>query len=104
MAGSTWKVEYLFVPNFFPDNLKWYQRDGLDKWHLQNKCNEFLEDTDSHFKDRKIINFDIIKNGVTKQTLEQYSTIDYDEIKKYPVKEQEQIMNSIFRNAKRKDN
>ena len=60
------------------------------------KCNEFLEDTDSHFKN-------IINNGETKQTLKQYNTIDHDEIKKYPVKEQEQIMSSIFRNANRKD-
>ena len=33
----------------------------------------------------------------------QYRKIDHDEIKKYPEKEQEQIMNSIFRNANRKD-
>ena len=38
---------------------------------------------------------------MAKQTLMQYRTIDHDEIKKYPVKEQ--IMSSIFRNANRKD-
>ena len=38
---------------------------------------------------------------MTKQTLTQYNTIDHDEIKKYP--EKEQIMSSIIRNAKRKD-
>ena len=96
MADSAWKVDNTFVPKFIPSNLKWYEHDG-------NKCNEFLEDTDWHFKNRKIVNFDIINNGETKQTLKQYNTIDHDEIKKYPVKEQEQIMSSIFCNANRKD-
>ena len=103
MADSTWKVDNTFVPKFIPSNLKWYEHDGLDTWYLRNKCNEFLEDTDSHFKSWKIVNFDSINNGETKQILKQYNTIDHDEIKKYPVKEQEQIMSSIFRNANRKD-
>ena len=38
---------------------------------------------------------------MAKQTLMQYRTIDHNEIKKYP--EKEQIMSSIFRNANRKD-
>ena len=100
---ATWKVDNTFVPKFIPDNLKWYERDGLETWYLRNKCSEFLEDTDSHFKNRKIVNFDIINNGekMAKQTLMQYRTIEHDEIKKYP--EKEQIMSSIFRNANRKD-
>ena len=100
---ATWKVENIFVPKFIPDNLKWYERDGFETWQLRNKCSEFLEDTVSHFKNRKIVNFDIINKGekMAKQTLMQYKTIDHDEIKKYP--EKEQIMSSIFRNANRKD-
>ena len=100
---ATWKVDNTFVPKFVPDNLKWYERDGLETWYLRNKCSEFLEDTDSHFKYRKIVNFDIINIGekMAKLTLMQYRTIDHDEIKKYP--EKEQIMSSIFRNANRKD-
>ena len=98
---ATWKVDNTFVPKFIPDNLKQYERDGLETWYLRNKCSEFLEDTDSHFKNRKIVNFDIINNGekMAKQTLMQYRTIDHDETKKYP--EKEQIMSSIFRNTNR---
>ena len=98
-----WKVDDTFIPKFIPHNLKWYERDGLVTWYLRNKCSEFLEDTNSHFKNRKIVNFDIINNGekMAKQTLMQYRTIEHDEIKKYP--EKEQIMSSIFRNANRKD-
>ena len=103
MTDSTWKVDNKFIPKFIPNNLKWFEHDGLDTWYLQNKCNEFLEDTDSHLKYRQMINFDITKNGVTKKTIEQYNTIDHDEIKKYPAKEQDQIMSSIFHNAKRND-
>ena len=97
------KVDNTFVPKFLPNNLKWYERDGLEMLYLHNKCSEFLEDTDSHFKNRKIVNFDIINNGekIAKQTLMQYRTFDQNEIKKYP--EKEQIMSSIFRNANRKD-
>ena len=80
MADSTWKADHAFVPKFIPSNLKWYEHDGLDTWYPYNKCNEFLEDTDSHFKNRKIVNFDIINNDETKQTLKQYNTIDDDEI------------------------
>ena len=100
---ATWKLGNTFVPKFISDNLKWYERDGLETWYLRNKCSAFLEDTDSHFKNSKIANFDLINNGakMAKQTLMQYRTIDHDEIKKYP--EKEQIMSSIFRNANRKD-
>ena len=80
MADSTRKADHTFAPKFIPSNLKWYEHDRFDTWYLHNKCNEFLVDTDSHFKNRKIVNFDIINNGETKQTLKQYNTIDHDEI------------------------
>ena len=60
---ATWKVDDTFVPKFIPDNLNWYERDGLETWYCRNKCSEFLEDTDSHFKNRKIVNFGIVNNG-----------------------------------------
>ena len=68
---ATWKVDNTVVPKFIPDNLKWYKRGGLETWYLRNKFSEFLQDTDSHFKNRKIVNFDITNNGekMAKQTL-----------------------------------
>ena len=79
---AMWKVDNTFAPKFIPDNLKWYERDGLETQYLRNNCSEFLEDTDSHFKNWKIANFDIINNGekMAKQTLMQYRTIDHNEI------------------------
>ena len=41
---------FIIKQKYIPNNLKWYERDGLNTWCLQNKLNEFLEDTDSHFK------------------------------------------------------
>lgn len=61
MVESTWEVDNVFFSKYVPNNLKWYEHDGLDTWYLQNKSNEFLENTDLHFKQRKVVNFDIIK-------------------------------------------
>ena len=30
MAESTWEVNNVFIPKYVPNNLKWYERDGLD--------------------------------------------------------------------------
>ena len=51
-AESTWRADNVFIPKYVPNNSKWYKRDGLDTWYLQNKCIEFLEDTDLHLKQR----------------------------------------------------
>ena len=74
-----------FIPKYVPNNLKWYKRGGLETWYLQNKCNDFLMDTDEHFKETKVVNFDITKNKkLEEEKLKQYQTIDHDEIMKYP--------------------
>ena len=72
----TWKVDNNFVPPFFPKDLKWFEKDGLETWYSRNKCEEFLENTDLHFKHRKIINFDMIKNDITDKKIKQYQQID----------------------------
>lgn len=54
-----------YVPQYIPDNLKWYERDGLLTWYDQCKCEDFLRNTDRHFKQTKIENFDIIHRMCT---------------------------------------
>ena len=98
----TWKVDNTFIPKYMPNNLKWYERDGLETWYRQSKCNEFLSNMDEHFQKRKIVNFDIIKNEAKQDKLKQYQTIDHDEIKQYQPHLQEQICFSIF-HTNRKD-
>ena len=99
----TWKFDNKLIPKFVPNDLKWCERDGLDTWYLQNKCNEFINNTDTYFKRMKITNFDLIKNDVPKEKLKQYQTLDHDEIKQYLLRLREQICSLIFRNANRKD-
>ena len=112
--STKWKHDYIiskkmakfdnkFVPKYVPNDLKWYERDGLDTWYLQNKCNDFLNDTDEHFKQMKIINFDMIKNNVSTEKRKQYQTLDQHETMHYSPQLREQICSSIFRDANRKD-
>ena len=74
----------------------------LESWYRSNQCEDFLENTDSHFKNRKFINFDMIKNDINDNKIKQYRQIDHDEIKKYTIHYQERIMSSIFRNSNQK--
>ena len=94
-----------YIPEYVSDTLKWYERYGLDTWYKKNKCNEFLEDTNRYFHTAQIINFDIIRNQkqLPKNKLEQYQTVNYDTIKKYPSAEQARITSSIFPNIDRSD-
>ena len=99
----TWEVDNTFIPKYTPNNLKWYEKDRLETWYRQNKCNEFLSNTDNYFRKMRIVNFDIIKNKVEEDKLKQYQTIDHEEIKHYPPHLQEQIFSSIFHNSNQKD-
>ena len=96
-------MDNVFIPKYVTNSLKWFEKDGLETWYRQNKCEEFLSDRGAHFKNRKIFNFDIIKNDVGKNKLKRYQTIDHDEIKRYQPHFQRQIRSSIFRNSTHKD-
>ena len=101
--NMTWEFGSKFISPYISNDLKWYDRDGLETWYRRNQCEEFLENTDLHFQKGKVINFDIIKNDISKNKLKQYQQIDHDEAKKFPPQYQEQTMSSIFRNSNRKD-
>ena len=49
-----------YIPKFVPKDLPLYERNGLMTWYDQRQCKDFLRDTDKHFREGKIINFDII--------------------------------------------
>ena len=104
-SNLTWEFHNTIVPPYIFQDLKWYERDGLENWYRQNQCKEFLENTDKDFEQRKIVNFYMIRNGnkLDKNMIEKYQTADHDEIKKYPIKHQRQITSSIFGNINRKD-
>ena len=99
------EFDNVFVPPYVSNNLKWQERDGLDTWYTQGKCRDFLENTDEHFKQRKIVNFDIINNDskLDEKAVRQYQTVDCKIIKTYPLEYQKNIMSSVFGNIKRED-
>ena len=82
VSKMAWQVDNTFVSPYVPESLKWFERDGLETWYRQKKCREFLEDTDSHFQQRQIINFDMIRNSerLDKKRIKQYHQIDPEEI------------------------
>ena len=45
----TWENDNVFIPKYVPQNLKWYEKDGLETWYRQIKCEESLNNTDLHF-------------------------------------------------------
>lgn len=83
----------------FPAIFPWDERDGLMTFIDQLKYQEFIEDTDKHFKYARIVNFDIIRKEVAQTKLpketEKYQTIDNSRLGKYPQKKN-QILSSAF--------
>lgn len=49
-----------FVPQYVPEDLPWYERDGLMTCVDQLKWKEFLFDLDAAIKNIKFINFEMI--------------------------------------------
>ena len=91
-----------YVPPFVPQDLPWYERDGLMMWYVQGKCQEFLRDTDRHFNKTKIVNFDIIHKQccgevVPNELLKYYQTVNQTRVSEYPSDDQENILSSTFR-------
>ena len=74
-----------YVPKFVQHfELPWYERDGLISYFDALKCEEFLRDTDSHFKNDHVGNFDIIHHKCRGDLLEgsykEYKTINKEDI------------------------
>ena len=72
----TWQFDNEFIPTYIPPYAK---RDGLETWYRQNKCQEFLENTNEHFKQRKLVNFHMINEKLDEKTI---SNIKQSTIKK----------------------
>ena len=72
----TWEFDNEFIPSYISMNLNSSERDGLETWYRQNKCQEFLENTNKHFEQRKIVNFHMITEKLDKEIIHQYQTVD----------------------------
>ena len=76
-------------------------------WYDQRKCEDFLRDTNKHFKEAKMINFDIIYREIRGEVvppdlLKLYQTMNEKTISQYPSSEEDNIRSSAFR-TDRKD-
>ena len=57
-AGKIFANNY--IPKYVPEDLPWYERDGLLTYIDQLKYKEFISDPDAAVKNTKVINFDMI--------------------------------------------
>ena len=76
-------------------------------WYDHGKCSDFLRDTNKHFRDAKIVNFDINygkRRGevVPPELLKYYQTVNEKEISEYHLHQQTEIRSNTFR-TDRKD-
>ena len=94
-----------YVPKYIPKDLPWYERNGLITYIDQVKCEEFLKDSDNHFKTVRIINFNITQREVAgakvpEELLQHYKTVQNKSVKKYPKKDYEKFLGGAFRTDK----
>ena len=92
---------HTYVTNFVPNDISWYERDGLMTWYNKCKCDDFLRDTDKHFREVKIINFDIIHREfrgevVPKDLLKYYQNVNKGYVSEYPMPEQDKIWKKFW--------
>ena len=57
-AGKTFANKYIL--KYVPENLPWYERDGLLTYIDQLKYRDFISDPNAHIKNTQIINFEMI--------------------------------------------
>ena len=91
-----------YVPEYVPQDLPWYERDGLITWYDQVKCQKFLRNSNKHFKTAMIINFDIIRreaasHKVQDEVLKKYQTVQNERVSKYPKSDKDEFLSNAFR-------
>ena len=53
-----------YVPEYVPQGLKWYERDGLMVYIDQLNYQRVSEDPDGYLKKSDVVNFDIINSQI----------------------------------------
>ena len=86
--------------------LPWYEHDGLLSYIDALKCEEFLKDTDSHFKTAQVVNFDIIHHECREDPLQgsykEYQTVNKKDMDKCSSNSEKKIVNSAIRCDKKR--
>lgn len=90
-----------YIPQYVPDNLPWYERGGLITYINKVKYENFMKDTDKHFENTQIVNFDKIHRQASEEKidsdpLKRCKTIDSSIIDQYLDKEKTRALSSAF--------
>ena len=95
------KILNKYVPRFAQHSeLPWYERDGLLSYIDPLKCEEFLKDTDSHFKTAQVVNFGIIyhkcRGDPSQAGYKDYQNVNKKDVDKYSSNSKKKIANSVI--------
>ena len=86
-------AEHLYLP--------WYERDGLMSYIDSLNCQEFLNDTDEHFKKAKVINFNMIhhkcRGDPLQKDLKTYQSVQKKDLAGYNQQQKKNIISSALR-------
>ena len=91
-----------YTPKFVspPENLPWYKKDFMNYLDC-SKCEDFLKNINKHFKETKIINFDIIHRQTrgepppSKEKFQEYQTVHEKRVCKHSRQDKKIISGAI---------
>ena len=102
-AGKVFANDY--IPKYVPEDLPWYEREGLLTYIDQMKYKEFISDPDAAVKNTKVINFDMIHTqcGGTPRTHSDnfYQTVREKDVKKMPQKDKKKTVATCIRSDRK---
>lgn len=80
-----------YIPRHAPEDLLWYERDGLLTYIDQMKYKDFISDPDAHIRNKQVINFDMTHaqcRGTPRTHSDKYyQTLTERDMKKMPEKD-----------------
>ena len=95
------KPSNTYVPKYVPENLPWYECDGLMMWYDQGKCADFLKDTNKLFVRQKSSTLILYIDSVEVKWFRQIFSNTIKPLTKvvsgYPSTKQTEIRSSTFR-------
>ena len=95
-----------FFRNYVPENLIWFERNGLLTYIDQLKYSEIFSDPDKHLTVAEVVNFDMIHARCSgdKESLtdKHYQTVVSDDVKNIPQKDKKETVSACVR-SDRKD-
>ena len=102
-AGRNFANNY--IPEFVPEDLPWYERDGLMTHIDQMKHKGFISDPGPYIKNTQIINFEMIytqRSGHARTHFDKhYQTVTEKDVKKMPEKDKKNAVSACIRSTRK---